>query len=87
MSAQVSITINGQLYQATVENRRGVLAQLCAIIAEHEGNILDIHTGRRSPQFFEMIFDVEVADTKHLTNILAAMRTSKAVREAERVRG
>jgi GTP pyrophosphokinase/guanosine-3',5'-bis(diphosphate) 3'-pyrophosphohydrolase len=73
--------------QATVENRRGVLAQLCAIIAEHEGNILDVHTARRSPDFFDMIFDVEVADNRHLTNILAAMRASKAVREAERVRG
>ncbi|HVY02894.1 MAG TPA: bifunctional (p)ppGpp synthetase/guanosine-3',5'-bis(diphosphate) 3'-pyrophosphohydrolase [Caulobacterales bacterium] len=73
--------------QATVENRRGVLAQLCAIIAEHEGNILDVHTRRRSPDFFDMVFDVEVADAKHLTHILAAMRTSKAVREVERVRG
>jgi GTP pyrophosphokinase/guanosine-3',5'-bis(diphosphate) 3'-pyrophosphohydrolase len=73
--------------QATVENRRGVLAQLCAIIAEHEGNILDVHTGTRSPDFFDMVFDVEVADAKHLTNILAAMRTVKAVREADRVRG
>jgi GTP pyrophosphokinase/guanosine-3',5'-bis(diphosphate) 3'-pyrophosphohydrolase len=73
--------------QATVENRRGVLAQLCAIIAENEGNILDVHTSHRTPDFFDMVFDVEVADARHLTNILAAMRTSKAVREAERVRG
>jgi (p)ppGpp synthase/HD superfamily hydrolase len=34
-----------------------------------------------------MIFDIEVADAKHLTNILAAMRTSKGVKEVERVRG
>jgi GTP pyrophosphokinase/guanosine-3',5'-bis(diphosphate) 3'-pyrophosphohydrolase len=37
--------------------------------------------------FFDMIFDIEVADAKHLTNILAAMRTSKGVKEVERVRG
>jgi GTP pyrophosphokinase/guanosine-3',5'-bis(diphosphate) 3'-pyrophosphohydrolase len=72
---------------ATVENVRGALAQLCRIIADHQGNILDVHTTKRSPHFFEMRFDVEVADVKHLTNILAAMRTSKAVREVERVRG
>ena len=72
---------------ATVENTRGALAQLCKIIADHQGNILDVHTTKRTPDFFDMRFDVEVADVKHLTNILAAMRTSKAVREVERVRG
>jgi GTP diphosphokinase / guanosine-3',5'-bis(diphosphate) 3'-diphosphatase len=33
------------------------------------------------------MFDIEVADARHLTNILAAMRTSKAVKDADRVRG
>jgi GTP diphosphokinase / guanosine-3',5'-bis(diphosphate) 3'-diphosphatase len=33
------------------------------------------------------VFDIEVADARHLTNILAAIRTSKAVKEAERVKG
>jgi GTP pyrophosphokinase/guanosine-3',5'-bis(diphosphate) 3'-pyrophosphohydrolase len=73
--------------EATVENGRGVLANLCMIIAENEGNILNIGTKRRSEDFFDLVFDIEVADARHLTNILAAMRTSKAVREAERVRG
>ena len=73
--------------EATVEHGRGVLANLCMIIAENEGNILNIATKRRSEDFFDLVFDIEVADARHLTNILAAMRTSKAVREAERVRG
>jgi hypothetical protein len=34
-----------------------------------------------------MIFDIEVADARHLVNILAAMRASKSVKEAERVKG
>ncbi|MGE0830881.1 MAG: bifunctional (p)ppGpp synthetase/guanosine-3',5'-bis(diphosphate) 3'-pyrophosphohydrolase [Hyphomonadaceae bacterium] len=73
--------------EATVENGRGVLANLCMIIAENEGNILNIHTRRRSEDFFDLVFDIEVADARHLTNILAAMRASRSVREAERVRG
>ncbi|MBI1187195.1 MAG: RelA/SpoT family protein [Alphaproteobacteria bacterium] len=73
--------------EATVENGRGVLAGLCMIIAENEGNILNIRTKRRSADFFDLVFDIEVTDAKHLTNILAAMRTSRAVRGAERVRG
>jgi GTP pyrophosphokinase/guanosine-3',5'-bis(diphosphate) 3'-pyrophosphohydrolase len=72
---------------ATVENKRGVLADLCRIIAENEGDILNLRLAKRTTDFFDMIFDVEVADARHLTNILAAMRASKAVKEAERVKG
>jgi GTP pyrophosphokinase/guanosine-3',5'-bis(diphosphate) 3'-pyrophosphohydrolase len=72
---------------ATVENKRGVLAELCGIIAENEGDILNLRLAKRTVDFFDMIFDIEVADARHLTNILAAMRTSKAVKEVERVKG
>jgi GTP pyrophosphokinase/guanosine-3',5'-bis(diphosphate) 3'-pyrophosphohydrolase len=64
-----------------------VLAQLCRIIAENEGDILNIRTARRSVDFFDLVFDVEVADARHLTNIIAALRTSKAVRDVHRQRG
>lgn len=73
--------------RATVENGRGVLATLARIISENEGDILNIRTVKRERDFFDLVFDIEVADTRRLTHILAAMRTSKAVREAERVRG
>ncbi len=72
---------------ATVENKRGVLGDLSRIIAEHEGDILNLRMADRSSDFFDMVFDIEVADARHLTNILAAMRTSKAVKGVERVRG
>ncbi len=72
---------------ATVENARGALADLCRIIAENEGDILNLKLIRRTPDFFDMQFDIEVADARHLTNIVAAMRTSKAVKDVERVRG
>jgi GTP pyrophosphokinase/guanosine-3',5'-bis(diphosphate) 3'-pyrophosphohydrolase len=72
---------------ATVENKRGVLAELCRIIAEYEGDILNLRLAKRTVDFFDMVFDIEVADARHLTNIVAAMRASKAVKEVERVRG
>ncbi len=71
----------------TVENKRGVLAELCGIIAENKGDILNLKLAKRTSDFFDMIFDIEVADARHLTNILAALRTSKAVKDVERVRG
>ena len=72
---------------ATVENKRGVLAELCRIIAENEGDILNLRLAKRTVDFFDMIFDIEVADAKHLTNILAAMRASRSVKEVDRVKG
>lgn len=72
--------------QTTVENARGVLATLARIIGEHDGDILNVRTLRRSKEFFDLVFDVEVADLRHFTNIVAAMRASRFVREAERVR-
>ena len=73
--------------RATVENGRGVLAGLAKIISENEGDILNIRTVKRERDFFDLVFDIEVADTRRLTHILAAMRASKSVREVERVRG
>ncbi len=63
------------------------MATLARIISENEGDILNIRTVKRERDFFDLVFDIEVADTRRLTHILAAMRTSKAVREVERVRG
>ncbi len=65
----------------------GVLAELCGIIAENQGDILNLRLATRTVDFFDMIFDIEVADARHLVNILAAMRASKSVKEAERVKG
>ena len=73
--------------RATVENARGVLAALTKIISENEGDILNVRTVRRQSDFFDFVFDIEVADTRRMAHILAAMRASKSVREAERVRG
>ncbi|HEX8900265.1 bifunctional (p)ppGpp synthetase/guanosine-3',5'-bis(diphosphate) 3'-pyrophosphohydrolase [Vitreimonas sp.] len=71
----------------TVENKRGVLADLCRTIAENEGDIINLRLAKRTADFFDMVFDIEVADAKHLTNILAALRAIRAVKEAERVKG
>jgi guanosine-3',5'-bis(diphosphate) 3'-pyrophosphohydrolase len=71
----------------TVENKRGVLAELCRIIAENQGDILNLRLAKRTADFFDMVFDIEVADTRHLTNILAALRASRSVKEVDRVKG
>jgi GTP diphosphokinase / guanosine-3',5'-bis(diphosphate) 3'-diphosphatase len=66
-------------------NEPGTLAQISQVIAEHDGNIDNIKMDRRSPDFTEMVIDLEVYDLKHLTAIIAQLRAKDVVAKAERV--
>jgi RelA/SpoT family (p)ppGpp synthetase len=66
-------------------NEPGTLAQISQVIAEHDGNIDNIRMDRRSPDFTEMVIDLEVYDLKHLTAIIAQLRAKDVVAKAERV--
>jgi RelA/SpoT family (p)ppGpp synthetase len=68
-------------------NEPGSLAQIAQVIAEHDGNIDNVRMTRRSPDFTEMMIDLEVYDLKHLTAIIAQLRAKKVVANAERVNG
>ncbi len=68
-------------------NEPGTLAQIAQVIAEHDGNIDNIRMTRRSPDFTELLIDLEVYDLKHLTAIIAQLRAKDVVANAERVNG
>jgi (p)ppGpp synthase/HD superfamily hydrolase len=68
-------------------NEPGTLAQITQVIAEHDGNIDNIRMTRRSPDFTEMLIDLEVYDLKHLSAIIAQLRAKEVVASAERVTG
>ena len=68
-------------------NEPGSLAQIAQVIAEHDGNIDNIHMARRAPDFTDVAIDLEVYDLKHLTAILAQLRAKPMVAKAERVNG
>lgn len=72
---------------ATVEHVPGALADVTKIIGEAAGNLININTVRRSETFFDMIFDIEVLDNRHLMQIIAALRTSAYVVAAQRTMG
>jgi len=71
---------------ATVQNTPGALADVTKIIGESQGNLSNINTVRRSPAFFDMIFDIEVRDNRHLMSIVAAIRASAYVVKVNRSR-
>ncbi|MET0545465.1 MAG: bifunctional (p)ppGpp synthetase/guanosine-3',5'-bis(diphosphate) 3'-pyrophosphohydrolase [Caulobacterales bacterium] len=72
---------------ATVENVKGALARLCSIASEHDANLTNIKTINRSPDFFDVVMDIEVADSRHLSHISAAMRACPFVVSVDRPRG
>jgi GTP pyrophosphokinase len=72
---------------ATAINEPGSLGALATLIGETGANIDNITFKAQSPDFREMTFDLEVADLKHLTDVLAKLRASPLVSKVERMIG
>lgn len=69
------------------ENSKGVFAEVGRIISASDGNIVNIKTINRSPEFIDIAVDIEVADSKHLNIITASLRSLPVVVDVERLRG
>ena len=72
---------------ATIRNAPGVLGLACTIIGDAGGNIQNLRMHHRQADFFDVDFDIDVMDAKHLTHIAAALRACPSVEEVERARG
>jgi GTP pyrophosphokinase len=57
------------------------------IIGKNNANITNLKITNRTPDFFDILVDVEVKDVKHLTMVTAALRASGAVNSVERTKG
>ena len=64
-----------------------MLGQTSTIIGEMGGNILNLVMHKTHRDYFEVEFDIEVNDAKHLTTIAAALRACQSVEEVDRSRG
>jgi GTP diphosphokinase / guanosine-3',5'-bis(diphosphate) 3'-diphosphatase len=69
----------------TAINEPGSLGVLATVIGETRANIDNVSFAVHSPDFREITFDLEVADLKHLNDIIARLRASPLVSKAERV--
>ncbi len=70
-----------------VINTPNSFGSMTTIIGKNNGNITNIKVTHRTPEFFDLLLDVEVRDLSHLTNIIAALRASGAVNSVERTKG
>ncbi len=68
-------------------NRPNSLGAMTTIIGKGGANILNLKIINRTPEFFDILVDLEVKDTAHLTNVIAALRASSAVNSVERTKG
>ena len=72
---------------ATIHNAPGVLGQACTVIGEAGGNIVNLNMHRRQQDFFDVDFDIEVKDARHLTHIAAALRANPSIETVDRAKG
>ncbi|WP_202801865.1 RelA/SpoT family protein [Rhodovulum sp. PH10] len=68
-------------------NEPGSLAQVAQVIADNDGNIDNLKMSRSSPDFSDLVIDLEVYDLKHLTAIISQLRAKPIVAKADRVVG
>ena len=71
----------------TAINEPGALAAVTGAVGDNGGNIDDLRVMSRSPDFREVLVDVEVWDLKQLGAIMAQLRALKSVSRVERVNG
>lgn len=71
----------------TFQNEPGALGSLSTVIAANGGNITNLKITNRSTDFWDILLDIYVNDTKHLSNIIAALRATPCVASVERAKG
>jgi GTP pyrophosphokinase len=71
----------------TIANEPGNLGSLTTTIGKQGGNISNLKITNRSNDFFEIMVDIQVADVKQLSTIIAALRATPVINSVERARG
>jgi GTP pyrophosphokinase len=66
-------------------NEPGIFAELARIIGEADANIDNIIMHAPSPDFREIVFDLEVWDLKHLNAIIGGIKAKSVVSSVKRV--
>ena len=71
----------------TFENKPGGLGTLSTVIGKNGGNIVNLKITNRSLDFWDVLLDIYVNDTKHLNNVIAALRATPEITSVDRAKG
>ena len=70
-----------------VLNEPGNLGEIASAIGNNKGNIINLKLTSRQKTFFEMIIDIKVKNLKHVSHIMAAIRSLESVSIVDREKG
>lgn len=70
-----------------ITNSPGALGTLSTVIGKNGGNITNLKITNRTSDFYDILLDIFVSDTQHLNNVIAALRATPEVIEADRAKG
>jgi len=73
--------------EVVISNEPGALGTLSTVIGGNGGNITNLKITSRNLDFWDMMIDIYVNDTRHLNNIIAALRATPQIATVERARG
>jgi len=71
----------------TFLNQPGGLGTVSTVIGKNGGNIVNLKITNRSIDFWDILVDVYVNDTKHLNNVIAALRATPEITSVDRAKG
>lgn len=71
----------------TFLNQPGGLGTVSTVIGKNGGNIVNLKITNRSIDFWDILMDIYVKDTKHLNNVIAALRATPEITSVERAKG
>ena len=80
-------TVSRTRLMATIRNAPGVLGQACVLIGEAGGNIANLKMTHRQSDFYDVEFEIDAVDARHISHIAAALRACPSVETVERVKG
>lgn len=67
-------------------NESNVLATLTNTASKHHGSVVNLRILNRQLDFMEILVDLEVRDVRHLSAMIAALRSAQGVMQVERAR-
>ena len=80
---------NGHLarLQVVTSNEGAAIAAMRVAIAKQQGKLHNLRFTHRAADFAELMVDLEVTDLRHLSQVVAALRTCPGIAQVDRAKG
>ncbi|NBX74027.1 MAG: bifunctional (p)ppGpp synthetase/guanosine-3',5'-bis(diphosphate) 3'-pyrophosphohydrolase [Alphaproteobacteria bacterium] len=73
--------------EVVLVNQPNSFGNVTTLIGKAHANIQNLKITNRTPEFFDLLLDIEVKNTAHLSDVIATLRASKHVTSVERAKG